>query len=102
MQQTTLQQEFIRDITSVVPMSKSEAKRRLDDILLQQRKEIVEWSKQLIGKHNARILNEFQKQGTTEMPFIAYDERVCLIPAIALAMKETDDDIITKLSSEEV
>lgn len=42
MQQTTLQQEFIRDITSVVPMSKSEAKRRLDDILLQQRKEIVE------------------------------------------------------------
>ena len=66
----------------------------------QQRKEIVEWSKQLIGKHNARILNEFQKQGTTEMPFIAYDERVCLIPAITIAMEETDDDIITKLSEE--
>jgi septum formation topological specificity factor MinE len=32
--------EFIRDITSVVPMSKSEAKRRLDEILAQQRKEI--------------------------------------------------------------
>lgn len=98
MQQTTLQQEFIRDITSVVPMSKSEAKRRLDDILLQQRKEIVEWSKQLIAKHNARILNEFQNQGTADMPFIAYDERVCLIPAITLAMEETDEDIITKLS----
>lgn len=70
--------------------------------LSQQRKEIVEWSKQLIGKHNARILNEFQKQGTTEMPFIAYDERVCLIPAITIAMEETDDDIITKLSSTEL
>lgn len=69
-------------------------------LLSQQRKEIVEWSKQLIGKHNARILNEFQKQGTTEMPFIAYDERVCLIPAITIAMEETDDDIITKLSEE--
>ena len=68
--------------------------------LSQERKEIVEWSKQLIGKHNARILNEFQKQGTTEMPFIAYDERVCLIPAITIAMEETDDDIITKLSEE--
>jgi hypothetical protein len=71
-------------------------------LLSQQRKEIVEWIKQLVGKHNARILNEFQKQGTADMPLIAYDERVCLIPAIALAMKETDDDIITKLSSEEV
>lgn len=49
MQQTTLQQEFIRDITSVVPMSKSEAKRRLDDILLQQRNEIV--SELIKSKH---------------------------------------------------
>ena len=72
----------------------------IESELSQQRKEIVEWSKQLIGKHNARILNEFQKQGTTEMPFIAYDERVCLIPAITIAMEETDDDIITKLSEE--
>lgn len=40
-----------------------------------------------IGKHNANILNEFQKQGTAEMPIIAYDERVCLIPAIEKAME---------------
>lgn len=68
--------------------------------LSQQRKEMVEWSKQLIGKHNARILNEFQKQGKKDMPFIAYDERICLIPAITIAMEETDADIITKLSEE--
>lgn len=70
----------------------------IQTLLSQQRKEIVEWSKELIRKHNARILNEFQKQGTADMPFIAYDERICLIPAITIAMKETDDDIITKLS----
>jgi len=40
-----------------------------------------------IGKHNANILNEFQNQGTPDMPFIAYDERVCLIPAIEKAME---------------
>lgn len=43
----------------------------------------------IIGKHNARILNHFQEQGTPEMPIIAYDERVCLIPAINKAMEET-------------
>lgn len=75
---------------------------RILDLLAQQRKEIVEWSKELIGKHNARILNEFQKQGTAEMPLIAYDERICLIPAITIAMEETDADIITKLSEPEV
>lgn len=81
-------------------LSTTKLKHFIQSELSQQRKEIVEWSKQLIGKHNARILNEFQKQGTTEMPFIAYDERVCLIPAITIAMEETDDDIITKLSEE--
>lgn len=40
-----------------------------------------------IGKHNANILNEFQNQGTAEMPFIAYDERICLVPAITKAME---------------
>jgi len=45
--------------------------------------------KEIIGKHNARILNQFQLQGTSEMPFIAYDERVCLIPAMTKATEET-------------
>lgn len=40
-----------------------------------------------IAKHNANILNQFQLQGKPDMPFIAYDERVCLIPAIEKAMK---------------
>lgn len=39
-----------------------------------------------IAKYNAEILNQFQQQGTAEMPMIAYDERVCLIPAIEKAM----------------
>lgn len=54
--------------------------------------------KEIIGKHNARILNEFQHQGTPDMPFIAYDERVCLIPAITKATEETFSDL-TKDSS---
>jgi len=40
-----------------------------------------------ICRYNAIILNEFQNQGTTDMPVIAYDEKVCLIPAIDYAMK---------------
>lgn len=43
----------------------------------------------VLGEHNARILNEFQKQGTADMPFVAYDERVCLVPAMDIATKET-------------
>lgn len=34
--------EFIRDITSVAPMSKSEARRRLDDLLSNERKRIID------------------------------------------------------------
>lgn len=45
--------------------------------------------KKIIGKHNARILNEFQLQGKPDMPLIAYDERICLIPAIIKATEET-------------
>ena len=45
--------------------------------------------KKLIREHNARILNEFQLQGTADMPIIAYDERVCLKPAMEKATKET-------------
>ena len=43
-----------------------------------------------ISKHNAMILNEFQNQGKPDMPIIAYDERVCLIPAITRVMKSYD------------
>ncbi len=53
------------------------------------REEMVEETKEIIEKHNARILNEFQAQGTASMPFIAYDERVCLIPAMTKATEET-------------
>lgn len=45
--------------------------------------------KEIVGQHNARILNQFQLQGTADMPIIAYDERVCLVPAIEIATKET-------------
>ena len=44
------------------------------------------YTKEDIIKYNAEILNQFQQQGTAEMPMIAYDERVCLIPAIEEAM----------------
>ncbi len=45
------------------------------------------YTREDIGRHNANILNEFQKQGTETMPFIAYDERICLIPALESAMR---------------
>ncbi len=53
------------------------------------REEMAEETRSLIEKHNARILNEFQAQGTPNMPMIAYDERVCLIPAMTKATEET-------------
>lgn len=43
----------------------------------------------IINEHNGRILNEFQLQGTADMPIIAYDERVCLKPAMKIATEET-------------
>ena len=46
-----------------------------------------ETARDMMKCHNANILNEFQNQGTADMPFIAYDERVCLIPAIEKAEK---------------
>lgn len=49
-----------------------------------------------IGKHNANILNKFQQQGTADMPMIAYDERVCLIPAIKKAMEELEASLSIK------
>ena len=45
--------------------------------------------KEIISSHNARIMNQFQLQGTPDMPIIAYDERVCLLPAITKATVET-------------
>lgn len=47
------------------------------------------YTKEDISKYNAEILNQFQLQGTADIPMIAYDERVCLIPAIEKAMKLT-------------
>lgn len=45
------------------------------------------YTREDIGKYNANILNEFQLQGKPDMPLIAYDERVCLIPAIEKALE---------------
>jgi len=45
------------------------------------------YTKEDIARYNADILNQFQLQGTADMPFIAYDERVCLIPAIEKAFE---------------
>lgn len=45
------------------------------------------YTKKDIAKYNATILNNFQNQGTADMPLIAYDERVCLIPAIKKSME---------------
>jgi len=49
-----------------------------------------------IHKYNAQILNEFQNQGTPDMPFIAYDERICLKPAIIKAMESLTSKIDNK------
>ena len=57
--------------------------------LAEQKEADIEDFKKIIGKHNASILNQFQLQGTADMPMIAYDERVCLIPAIEKATSET-------------
>jgi hypothetical protein len=45
--------------------------------------------REIIGKHNAEILNEFQLQIKPEMPMICYDERIALIPAMEIATKKT-------------
>lgn len=47
----------------------------------------------ILAKHNARILNSFQLQGNPNLPLIAYDERVCLIPAMEIATQETLEDL---------
>lgn len=61
----------------------------------------VREAEKIISEHNARILNEFQKQGTADMPLIAYDERVCLVPAIQIATKETKSSLTNLLSLHE-
>ena len=59
------------------------------EIRLAEQKRILSLIEEEFGKHNARILNQFQLQGKPDMPLIAYDERVCLAPAIEIATKET-------------
>lgn len=70
--------EFTRELKSLV---KSQIKSVEDKV----RGEM----ENVISKHNARILNEFQLKGKPALPFITYDERVCLIPAMEIATKET-------------
>ena len=61
----------------------------ISDILSQSEQRVRKEMVEVLGKHNARILNYFQQQGTPDMPMIAYDERVCLIPAMNKATEET-------------
>lgn len=70
--------------------------------LEEAKREVLEEVKEIISKHNARILNEFQQQGTPDMPFIAYDERVCLIPAMTKATEETLSTIHTIMKLKEI
>lgn len=51
----------------------------------------------IIPQHNARILNEFQAQGKPDMPMIAYDVNVCLVPAIIKATKDTVESELLSL-----
>ena len=55
---------------------------------------LVERMRDIVSKHNAKILNQFQLQGTPNMPMSAYDERVCLVPAMEIITVETNSDII--------
>lgn len=60
--------------------------------------EIERENQELIGRHNARILNQFQTEMKPDMPLIAYDERVALIPAITKIAEETKKDILSTLN----
>ncbi len=62
-------------------------------------RECVEVFYDFIGKHNAKILNEFQMQGKPDMPFIAYDERACLIPAMTKACENLKENIALSIES---
>lgn len=70
--------ELIAELTKIVHLREQQA-------ITSER----ERTEKLISEHNTRILNAFQLQGNSEMPIIAYDERICLIPAIKIATKET-------------
>jgi len=59
--------------------------------IAEDRERIMKQTREIISKHNANILNEFQLQGTPDMPLIAYNERVCLIPAMEKANVKLDD-----------
>ncbi len=54
-----------------------------------ERKRVRGLVEKIISEHNARVLNEFQLQGKPDIPMIAYDERICLIPAMEIATKDT-------------
>lgn len=63
--------------------------RVIAEAIAKERERWVKLAEGIISKHNARILNQFQLQGTKDMPMIAYDERVCLVPAMEIATKDT-------------
>ena len=62
--------------------------------------EVEREAREIVEKHNVRILNEFQLQGKPDMPMIAYDERVCLIPAMKKATEETLSSLASHLREE--
>lgn len=60
--------------------------------------EIEKENQKLIGRHNARILNQFQLEMKPDIPLVAYDERVALIPAIIKIAEETKEDNLSSLN----
>lgn len=52
------------------------------------------YTREDIIDYNENILNAFQLQGTPDMPMIAYDERVCLIPAMNNAIELLDKKLL--------
>ena len=57
-------EEFIRDICKVIPMSKSEAKRRLDLIIQQAEQEMLKRVNKELDKMRQSIKGEFTNEET--------------------------------------
>ena len=85
------------DMGTFAVLDEENVKRFITSELSQQAQEFEEMIEGIINGHNAEILNEFQLQGKPDMPMIAYDERVCLLPAMEIATKKTLSSLLSKL-----
>lgn len=68
---------------------KSFLRSKLLELQAETEKRVSGEIKDILAKHNARILNEFQLQMKPDMPLVWFDERIVLIPAMDIATKET-------------